>query len=282
MIYGSFFDNMQRVVDIQNFKGIAQKVVEWDNEYPKENTLRIMNSNSPNYINYYLKEDTLNIKFAQWKIKDNEDLNHLKSILDTTNSELLNYVLLSTSNNLVFNMLVNKFPYFYGRELYARNCETYLLSSKNKPGLSDLRELQKFPLIYYHTPLDSVVDLSNQVYGPGLEYQFTQKRMDSLGASYYYIVSRMKISCAADNSSAHLVFSISYEDKSKNYWHSAPLQYFLNGKQEQDFYFKQSLPDIKKGATLKVYMWNPKMDSIKVKNLMINLYNYKSQAPSLI
>jgi hypothetical protein len=106
--------------------------------------------------------------------------------------------------------------------------------------------------------------------------------MDSLEHSHYYVVSRMKISCAADNSSAHLVFSISYDDKSKNYWHSAPLLYFLNGKQEQDFYFKQSLPDIKKGATLKVYMWNPKKDSITVKNLMINLYHHKSQAPSLI
>ena len=280
MIYSSFFDRVQRVVDIQDFKGIAQTLIDWDQYFPEEKILRIMDSNSPDYLKYYLKEDTVNIKFAQWKIKDEEDLAHLKNILDTSTAKHLNYILLATSNNLAYNMMLNKYPYIYSQNLYAANCMAYFLTSVESKY--DLRVLQTSPLRYYSTPLDSIVDLTNQIYSSGLAFHFSKNIIDSLGPSANNLVTKMRISCAQDQTTSHLVFSINYKDESQNYWRSAPLKYFINGSQEQDFYFQQNLPDIKEDAILKVYIWNPEQDKIKVKNLIINLYNQENYEPSFI
>ncbi len=69
-----------------------------------------------------------------------------------------------------------------------------------------------------------------------------------------------------------MVFSITYPNGKNDYWQSTPLRYFLDGNHEQLFYYKQSLPDIGEGAKLKVYIWNPEQEDIRIKDLEIYLY----------
>lgn len=89
----------QKVLDLQNFKGIAEQLMQFDKNNQAQSKLWLMDSNSPNYIQYYLKNEPSKIRFAQWKIKDEQDLLMLKNILDTTSAELLSYVLLGNYNN---------------------------------------------------------------------------------------------------------------------------------------------------------------------------------------
>ena len=278
IIYSSFFDRAQWVVNIQDFKGIAQTLTEWDNKFPEENILRIMDSNSPDYIKYYLKDDTVNIKFAQWKIRDEQDLMQLKNILDTTTARQLNYVLLANFNNIAFNMMVNKYPFrtiYYGESnsvRYAPNADIFFLHNYPIPNANHLTQSPMFSVAKYTSPKDSIFNLQNIEFSQGLEYIIPNDLLEHVNYSHLEVQSNMNILCHTPNTSAHLVISLSYDDPEiESVWRSAPLRYFLNTDKPKDFYFRQSLPLTKDKATIKVYIWNPKHDDIEVKNIRIFL-----------
>jgi hypothetical protein len=276
IIYSSFFDRVQRVVDIQDFKGIAQTLIDWDNAFPEENILRIMDSNSPDYIKYYLKDDTVNIKFAQWKIRDEQDLIQLKNILDTTTARHLNYVLLANFNNIAFNMMANKYPfesYYSGNSntvRYAPNANIFFLHNYPIPNATHLTNSPMFYVAKYSSPEDSVINLQNNEFSQGIEYNISNDVLELAEVSHIEVQTNMNIVCHSPNTTAHLVISLSYDDpKKESIWRSAPLRYFLNPDVPMDFYFLQQLPLTKDKATVKVYIWNPNHEDIDVKNINI-------------
>jgi hypothetical protein len=237
-----------------------------------------MDSNSPDYIKYYLKDDTVNIKFAQWKIRDEQDLMQLKNILDTTTASHLNYVLLANFNNIAFNMMANKFPFesYYSSESswvrYAPNANIFFLHNYPIPHTRHLTETPKDFIKKFTSPKDSVFNLQNIEFSQGLEYTIPDDILEDAEYSHIEVQSNMNIVCHTPNTSAHLVISLSYDDpKKESVWRSAPLRYFLNTDKPKDFYFQQQLPLTKDKATVKVYIWNPKHDDIDIKNVNIFL-----------
>ena len=282
MIYSSYFDRWSKSPDNQNFKGIAQWLIDWNNNFPNQTKIWIMDSNSPDYIKYYLKEDTVNIKFSQWKIRDEQDLMQLKNILDTTIAEQLNYVVLSNPNNIAFYMIANKYPYVYSHLIHAPNSEAYLLSKVIHPGVENLLNIQDFPMARFSTYNDSIVNLKNITYSSGLEFYFTKSLIDSLGPVSLSVKTKMQISSSSNNSKSHLVFSISYQDGKESFWQSAPLRFFLRNGYQTPLFYQQYLPYIEEEAILKVYLWNPEQEDIKIRNLEIYLYEDKIMEPSFI
>jgi uncharacterized membrane protein len=274
-IVSSFTIHQERAVNVQNFKGVAEHIQQWNAEDQSSNTIfHIMDSNSPDYIKYYLGKDTSTIHFAQWKIESNDDLLKLQTILDTTKAEIINYVVLAPASALAWNMIVNQFPFVKHRVYYQANTQAFSLSKTPNNNTKDLRLLPENSLSHFYATKDSVYNLQELTYSDGLVYHFNQQNIDSQKDSNFVIIIKGSFMDSSNTINAHIVFSIKY-DNGDSYWSSAPLHFFLKTKQQQSFVYKKTLPRLKDQGVLKVYIWNPKKDAIRVSNFNILLHKIK-------
>ena len=271
-ILTTLFIPQERKVDVQNFKGIAKHLQKWNQENPSESYIRIMDSNSPEYLKYYLKDDTNTIRFDQWKIEDDQDLKALQNILDNSQAEYLNYVVLAPDNSIAWNMIINHFPYKKHSIVYKKNAQAYELSRSNKRGEVNLWDFPNNCLA--KIKIDSCMLLQDVKYSDGLVYKFESELIDTEEEFEYIVYTKGKFLDSAVNIGAHIVFSINYDD-GDSYWSSAPLHYFIHSNIEQSIYYVKQLPEIKPNALLKVYIWNPNNEKLQVSNFQICLSRKK-------
>jgi hypothetical protein len=260
------------MIDIQDFKGMAQTLKEWNKENKNSSVIRIMESNSPNYINYYLDKDTSEIHFAQWKIRDEQDLMQLKNILDSSQSNFLEYIILAPDNKLALRMMINKFPYLIKQKYFADNCHAYLMEKEPiKPGFNLKKLPQKF-VSHFESPTDSLIQLQQITYSDGLTYQFGDYEKRFANTLDFKVNVFIQIKYDSIPKHIQMVFQIDNTDGSKEFWTSIPLRYFIDQDSIQDIYFQQKLPELNSSAkSLKVYIWNPDNETMEYKNLHIYL-----------
>ncbi len=260
------------MIDIQDFKGMAQTLKEWNKENNNTSVIRIMESNSPNYINYYLAKDTSEIHFAQWKIKDEQDLMQLKNILDTTQSNLLEYIILSPDNKLALKMMINRFPYLIKDNYFANNCQAYLLGRESVKYRINFKQTPKEFISHFESPSDSLIQLQQTTYSEGLTYLFSDYEEKDISGLIFRIKVFIQIKKDILPEHIQMVFQVNNTDDSKEFWTSIPLRYFINHDSIQNIYFEQKLPELNSSAkSLKVYIWNPDNETLEYKNLRIYL-----------
>ena len=268
-IITSFTIKQDRAVNVQNFKGIAKHLIAWNKTNTSKSSIRIMDSNSPDYINYYLRDDRSNIQFAQWKIQDDDDFARLQHTLDTCNNQRLTYVVLAPASELVWNMILNHFPYQVQHVFYADNALAYELSKSKSPDFSNLNQMPSKCIAQFKSKEDTLINIENTKYSAGLEYQFTKNNVD---ANLKYSISlKATFIDSSEQINAHIVFSLSY-DNGDSYWASAPLHYFLKPNCMQQVFYHKTLPLLKDTASLKVYIWNPESDKLMLKGIQICLH----------
>lgn len=276
-IISSLTIHQERAVNVQNFKGIAEHLQKWhSNNKSNSTTLGIMDSNSPDYIKYYLGKDTAFIQFAQWKIQDESDLTILQNTLDTSRAQLIDYVILAPSNELAINMIINQFPYKKHQILYAANAMAFEYTKDKTISENDARKLPQSYISKYETITDTLINLQPVEYSNGLNYNFSQKTVDSQSDSNYIVYLKATFLDSSAIVNSHIVFSINY-DNNDSYWSSAPLHFFIKPKVTKEVFYKKTLPLIKGKGVLKVYIWNPKKDRLSVSDFKITLNKEKPE-----
>jgi uncharacterized membrane protein len=255
----------QPLISKQDFKEIAHVLKKWQQEFPADRTIRFMESNSPDYIKYYLKEDSTNIRFAQWKFRNDADLQRLKNILDTTSAVYLHYTILTTDNPLALNMMHNRFPKVIQHHYLAANTRAILLA---RGEYSPLYPLSNNPLAHYATPADSSIILDSLPYSKGLQYTFNE--IDK--PLPLYLQASIDINKFQANTAIKMVIQISDKNGNNSYWNGVPLHYFLNTDSVQEVRISYILPQAgPETKELKVYLWNPNLEEFRYKNLKMEL-----------
>ena len=256
----------QPMISKQNFKGVATALQQWEKEYQKEKIIRFMESNSPDYITYYLDEENKNMAFAHTLFRQEEDLWFLKNALDTTRAELLEYAILAPDNPIAKNMMLKHFPYVADKVFFSENAQAMLLSKTNTLGKYNYwRHLKKDCI--YQAVSDSTYDISATTYSPGAEWKCRAPE-----SSYRYVYAELQIPQTEKVYSIQLVFEVFDTKNKKISWQSAPLKYFSPFQKAETFRYLQPLNLIPgKGYKLKVYLWNPEHETFKYRNLIICL-----------
>jgi len=257
------------MIDIQDFKGMAKQMELWENRFEKENILRIMESNSIEYIGYYLPDSNTTSRFALSNIRTEDDLLKLKNILDTGQSKILEYVILASDNPIAMNMIKNKFNYLLDSKYFAQNCRAFLFTNEFDDNLYDVKDIQyKHQIIFKENKGDSLTELKGKSYSDGLDYTFNNNKDRQ--------IQRVEILIKTLSNKVpkqiQMVFQLDNENGSKLYWASLPFRYFVYADSAQQIYMSQELPPItEETKRLKVYIWNPGNEQMQYKDLRIYL-----------
>lgn len=260
----------------QDFKGIAELLIQAE-QNSKTPTLRIMDSNSPEYIKYYLKNDTTIIRFSQWKINDEEDLEQLRYILEKSQLERLEYVLLGSNHDLAFNMMINQYPYLNKHVSFSPNAQYFALSKLFQEGAQDMTKISENPIAIYRTPKDSIIQLKDKIYSPGMNFHVKPDLLKQNSNKGLLVQIALNVNSYSQQSQAHIVVSMESIDCDEKVWKSAPLRYFTQQDSLARIYIEQSIPITKHESIIKAYIWNPEQEELNIQNLEIHLgYNQKN------
>ncbi|MCK5847535.1 MAG: glycosyltransferase family 39 protein [Bacteroidales bacterium] len=241
-----------------NFKTIAKECSK--TKIDNIDILRIQNSNSKNYLQYYLKDTT--IEFATYLLNSEENIEELKIILDTSNAEYCEFINLRPISNLSKLMISSSF-WELEKDVVDIWQNGYSLYNKSNILPSITNSSNTLANIDYSS---DTLTLKNIEYSKGLVYIADYEYTISINIQFQFIDS-----LAVNN--ALLVISSEGNNIEKR-WSGYALHYFK--KNSTNNYLKGNIKyQLSKDEKVNIYIWNPDKEEIRLVNyqIAINKYN---------
>jgi len=252
-------DNYYEKEHFINFKEIAKKCSNTHKTVDRDKVLSLQHCNSKDYLQYYLQDTS--IHFSIYEITTDKQLLNLKSILESNSIKpYAEYISTKPQNRIATMMISSEFQlsnefdtnkYSNGYHYYGRANNWQKINISNKPTLK------------YSDYSSDTIDLENIEYSRGIEYKSNKNQRIILDM-------RFRFKLENENTEAMIVFSSenSINGNEKTWW-SAPLKYFHN-KEWSPISFQIPIKVLNED-NIKVYIWNPKKESILLSDFEISI-----------
>ncbi|MFA4853224.1 MAG: glycosyltransferase family 39 protein [Bacteroidales bacterium] len=275
------------------FKDIAAKTIEWNDQYGDKNITKVINVNSPFYINYYLEKAGKPLSFAMYKNEGRKDLHTLNKIVKDSKTSYFLYAWSSLVDpNETGDIITVKYPYIIkqidyngmaGITLYSMTDSTHAIP-QSKPvyyifnGFEEKNTWEKNTSIIttekvwkgkYAIKLDA-----RDEYGPACVNRIsrmTDKPFKRIQVSLWaYATGIFK--------DAQIVATLSFRDDDnqiyeKYFWLSSKFEYFIEKEKWGQVFFSFNLPDLRsRNDELKIYVWNPDKQPLYIDNFELKTF----------
>ncbi len=253
-IHTVFIDKYYSTSHFINFKKIAELSAQTKLE--KQNVLRLQNSNSRHYLQYYLIDT--NLKFSTYQLTSEDNLQSLKTILDTTNADYCEFVNLRPINQISL-LMINSSYLNIENTVIDKGENGYYLFSKNTNRVFNTNSSNTLDKAII-TP--DILNLKEYEFYNCIKYKPTKT------SSVYIHFNIEFINDKSPNEA--LIVITSSENNKENKWTGIPFSYFSKSKTKSYIYgsWKYS---INKNEELSIYIWNPKKQSIVLVNSSISI-----------
>ena len=236
-----------------DFKAIAEKVN--NSEIETEDLLRIQNTNNQKYLQYYLN-DTIN-KYEIYELITDDDIANLRQVLAKNRKIQCEFVSLRPINNLAKLMISSSFSYLEDSHTDSWQNGYYLYSrlQNTNPIKDSLNTLVESDYTL------NIMDLSTTEFSKGLSYKSLNNLDLVIDINFEFIDN---FDDNLDQNKAVLVINKTLEN-GESKWMGFALKNFIKPK------FKNtilgSIPYfLEENSELKIYVWNPEKQDIKLMN----------------
>ena len=275
------------------FKDIAAKTIEWNNEIGEKNITQAININSPYYINYYLEKDRKPLPFVMYKDEGREDLRTLNEIVQNSKTPYFLYAWSSVVDpNETGDIILAKYPYIVKQidyngmaaiTLYSKYDSTHAIPQP-KPVFYLFNGFEHKETWDKDTSIVSTekvwkgkyavkLDAKNE-YGP--TYAMRISRMTDQPFKRFYI--SLWAYATGKFKDAQIVATLSFKDDEnqvyeKYFWLSSKFSYFIEKDKWGQVFFSFNLPELmSRNDELKIYVWNPEKQPLYIDNFEMKLY----------
>jgi len=265
IIHTVFIDKYYEKENFINFKDIAKTCSSTHSIMNSNELLRLQHCNSKDYLQYYLQDTS--IKFSIYEITTEIQLLDLKRILDSNrDKQFVEYISTKPQNRIATMMISSLYQqndkfdankYGHGYHFYGQTTDWQNIDTINGN------------IIEYKNYSEYTLDLTNSEYSKGIEFK---SNIDQK----CFLDMRLKFKVQNENTEAMIVFSSEntvYKDK--KVWWSVPLKYFYN--QEWSTISFQIPFAANKNDITKVYIWNPKSESLLLTDYEIGIYKNQQE-----
>ena len=243
-----------------NFKKIAEYCSSTHKMMDNNEVLSLQHCNSKEYLQYYLQDTSIN--FSINEITTDEQLFELKQILQSEkNKQFVEYISTKPQNRIATMMISSLYQisdifdpdkYSNGYHYYGKSENWLRIDTNNQQ------------IIKYTNYSKDTINLKDIEYSKGIEYQ--SNRTHNL-----VLDMRFNFRCQNKRTESMIVYSSeNINEENENIWWSAPLKYFTN--QEWNPVSFQIPMKVNRGDKIKVYIWNPKKESIFLSDYEIGIF----------
>lgn len=271
------------------FKDVAKKIVQWDNQYGSKYIKKAINVNHPWYIHYYLERYGGETGFEQYENRGGVDLLDLKNVVAHSNTDYFVYAWTKPSPDIIPDLIRFYYPYVVSKNNYDGLSEVALYSKDSAEshwnervpfsvfftGFEKQSEWKYDPsfidTLYRWNGENSFCVDTGLLYGPTFDMKISdlKKGHDAV----YLRISLMSLAFEPQYKS-HLVFSVDSEEGVNRIWKATNLEYFLSPGEWSPVYLRASLPaDEFDDDRIKVYLWNSNNSVFFIDDFKIECYD---------
>lgn len=269
------------------FKDIAKRIAEWNNEYGNNNITAAISVNQPYYIDYYLEKYNDTTKFVQYDNRGKEDLLGLKKAVDSCKTPYFIYVWTKPCPFEIPDIIMTKFPFIIKQKNYSGLSEITIFGKIDEPN-----SVEFIKPVYsenntfgngnlwgnnekflnnehsfsgeYSMKIDTTI-----IYGP--TFSTTLSEIDCKKAN------KIKVSFAVltltDFSKAILVLSLESKDNKIIQWTGSQFEYYLEKNKWGKVFLTAYIPgSFTSEDKIKIYVWNPGKESFFIDDFIIEFY----------
>ncbi|MBI5218945.1 MAG: glycosyltransferase family 39 protein [Bacteroidia bacterium] len=268
------------------FKGLAEKIIEWDKKYGYDKITRTINIHAPYYIDYYLNRQHEKVAFVKYNFSEQEDLVELISIVNQRTTPYFLYAYSNVENTLeIYEIIREKYPRIREQKKYFGSSVILFekdSTCKRTSLFSTFNDFERH--CNYWESNKSLFDSSVFLSG-GKSYKIDSVTMYS--ATFAIKNSELKPadSCLVSisvngfltkNATAELVLSVEKKGREKeNEWYSSALHKYIkeHGKWGKVYLTKYLKGDLSPEDIIKVYVWNTGKNNVYIDDFKIDFYN---------
>jgi uncharacterized membrane protein len=291
MLFGS-----QQIVQINEFykqqhfgefKGVAQKIADWNNEFGKEEVTNTVVANNPFYIHYYLDRMMPGIEFAQYDNRGGNDFLELKKIVDTSKTSYFIHAWTKPCPPEINDIIQRKYPCKIQSIYYSDLSEVTLFSIEHGDScMASPTTLAVFTndfengIIWGGDPaqLDTTFSYQGSVsYGfdAGMEYgPAFQKQVNEINQGKFKRVKGSLFAYAKDTlNDTPVVITIEDEAGNGYYWAASKIENFVEPRQWDQVFFDFEVPEIRSSNDkIKIFVWNAEGKRLNIDEVEIKFY----------
>jgi len=278
----TFVNGFYKQQHFGEFKDIARLTVKWETEYKSDSITKVININSPYYIDYYLNKYHSTTKFDQYQINGAEGLQALSEIVLKSHNPYFLYAVTKPSPTEAEDIIRSTFPYVIEQRTYDEYSAVILFgkyigqSFEKAKQYTPLKEL-KADITEYTSTTNITFDSTqayqmNQAieYSPGIEVSMNELSLDK----ELFISVETDLFSTDSIGEAALVLSIETIDSQSILWKGALAKYVkIPGKWCKVINTLNVPSVLPKGAKLKVYFWNKDKRVLYLRNLRCTVYS---------
>jgi len=275
------------------FKDLAAKTIEWNDEVGNANVTRAINVNDPYYINYYLDKAGKPLSFAMYRNQGKTDLHTLNKLVQGSKTPYFLYAWSGVVDpNETRQIILAKYPYIVKQVNYNDLAEVTLYSMNDSKHAMP----QPKPVYYLFNGFEnketwdkdtSILSRENVWQG---KYAAKLDAADEYGPAFAKRISlmtdssfrRVQVSLWAYATGiykdAQIVATINFKDDEnqqyENYfWLSSKFEYFIDPNKWGQVFFSFNLPELRsRNDELKLYVWNPDKKALYIDNFEVKLF----------
>jgi len=270
------------------FRGLAERIIELDNKYGKDNINHVINIHAPYYINYYLKKKDHQTSFSSYRVMTDEEIYEFSRIVDQSQTPYFLFAFSNMFDTPEFDQMIrSRYPYLLLRDSILSSGLRFYTLHKVENSINQLplftyqygfegelwdkeSDFKEDSLIYEGN--HSVYISSEQEYGPGF-FTTTGKTVIQNG-------TKVELSAVfySNNvpSNAKLVFSIEKNGKSL-IWEGRDIDRYLKmSSQWARVYMTVNISVPLTGdEDVKIYCWNEKKKNVWMDDFRMNVFSDK-------
>jgi len=269
------------------FKDIAKRIADWNNEYGNKNITAAISVNQPYYIDYYLEKYNDSTKFVQYDNRGKEAILALTKAIDSCKTPYFIYAWTKPCPFEIPDIIMTKFPFILKQKNYSGLAEITLFGRKDEPNSIKLLNAMYSANNSFENGNLWGTDkklLSNENSFSG-EYSI---KMDSTGiygptfsTSLADIdcknVNKIKVSlnvfATDDFSKAILVLSLESKDNDLVQWSGSKFEYYLVKGKWGTVFLTTYIPQLfTPEDRVKIYVWNPGKETFYIDDFKIEFY----------
>jgi 4-amino-4-deoxy-L-arabinose transferase-like glycosyltransferase len=263
------------------FKEIGRLTAKWQQQFGDTAITKAISVNAPYYIDYYLKRNKAEVKFAIYDITGPEGLLALSELVRNSRTQYFLYALTKPAPVEGEDIIRSLYPYIVEMQNFEGFSSITLYGRTNGETYAQAYYLNEIKLIKANLNADTLISNGNAnqekahkmdastEYSPGIELscdEFTGK--DNLT-----IIAETNLYVSDNSGDAALVISIETRDGKSIHWKGAVSKYVeLPGKWCHVINTLKVDSNFPKGAKLKVYFWNKDKKLLYLKNLECRIF----------
>jgi hypothetical protein len=269
------------------FKDVAARIAEWDQEFGEENITRAISVNNPFYIEYYLKRHDADPEFKQYDNRGGRDLFELKNILASSNTPYFAYAWTKMVPYETHDLI--RFHYPHTVQHFDFDGLSAVTLYANAPDFASAQPEPVFSIQSYFGPenlwrvplwaLDTSLSYSGKYsirMNADLEFgpTFDVPAGDVQISEGSMVKVRVMVNTPLESSKALVIFTLEQWDSPIYSWISSSMSNYAIPNEWSPVFLTVPVNNLKSTRDLmKIYIWNPGKETLFVDDLRIEVYN---------